>query len=283
MHRARAGSAASACRTRSARRTASRRRSAAFASRQQRVVAARRSACAPRGRRGRAPARRCGRACVRAVSRSASPQAAPRAATRLACERRITPSSITFSAVGGERRAGGGDVDDQLGGAGGRRAFGRARAFDDAVVDDAVLREEVARQVHVFGGDPHLAVVLQRGTRSRRRRDRPCCARRSRPAAPRPPHWRSRSRARRSAPRAASASGIISRIRSSPVTPKCTAPCASCAGDLGGREIGDLDAGQAGDRAAIVARAARLDQLRARRGRRTPRRSPAAGPWRAPR
>ena len=190
----------------------------------------------------------------------------------------MMPSSTHLQPVGGERRAGGGDVDDQLGGAGGRRAFGRAEALDDAVVDDAVLREEVARQVHVFGRDPHLAVVAQRGTRSRRRRGRPCCARRSRPAAPRPRHWRSRSRARRSARRAASASGIISRTRSSPVTPRCTAPCAELRGDLGGREIGDLDAGQAGDRAAIVARAARLDELQARRARRTLRRSPAAGP-----
>ena len=32
-------------------------------------------------------------------------------------------------------------------------------------------------------------------------------------------------------------------------------------GDLGGREVGDLDAGKVGDGAAIVARAARLDQL----------------------
>ena len=51
------------------------------------------------------------------------------------------------------------------------------------------------------------------------------------------------------------------------------------AGDLGGRQIGDLDAGQAGDRAAIVARAARLDQLQAGAARRTPRCFPAAGPW----
>src|SRR5262249_32023249 len=36
--------------------------------------------------------------------------------------------------VGGERRAGGGDVDDQLGGAGGGRRFGGAGALHDAVV-----------------------------------------------------------------------------------------------------------------------------------------------------
>ena len=63
--------------------------------------------------------------------------------------------------VGGERRARRGDVDDQLGGAGRRRALGRARAFDDPVVGDAVRGEEIARQVHVFGGEPHLAVVLE--------------------------------------------------------------------------------------------------------------------------
>ena len=42
---------------------------------------------------------------------------------------------------------------------GSRRAFGRARALDDAVIGDAVAGEEVTGQVHVFGRDPHLAVV----------------------------------------------------------------------------------------------------------------------------
>ena len=46
-----------------------------------------------------------------------------------------------LEAVGGERRAGGGDVDDHLGGADRRRAFGGAGAFDDAVIDDAVRRQ----------------------------------------------------------------------------------------------------------------------------------------------
>ena len=55
----------------------------------------------------------------------------------------------------------------------------------------------------------------------------------------------------------------VSRTRSSPVTPRCTAPCAKLRGDFGGREIGDLDAVEPGDRAAIVARAARLDQRQA--------------------
>ena len=57
-----------------------------------------------------------------------------------------------------------------------------------------------------------------------------------------------------------SASGIISRSRSSPVTPRWIDPCASALGDLGGRQIGDLHVRQIRDRAAIVANAARLDQ-----------------------
>ena len=40
--------------------------------------------------------------------------------------------------------------------------FGGAEAFDDAVVDHAVLGEEAAREVHVFGGDPHAAVACRR-------------------------------------------------------------------------------------------------------------------------
>ena len=52
-------------------------------------------------------------------------------------------------------------------------------------------------------------------------------------------------------------------------------------GDLAGRKIGDLDAGQVGDGAAIVARAARLDELQAGAARRSLRCSPAAGPWTA--
>ena len=48
--------------------------------------------------------------------------------------------------------------------------------------------------------------------------------------------------------------------------------------DVGRRQIGDLDAGQVGDRAAIVARAARLDERRARRARKKLPHSPASGP-----
>ena len=62
--------------------------------------------------------------------------------------------------VGLERRAGRGDVDDDVGLAGGGRAFGRAEAFDDAVELDAVLAgEELLGQPPVFGGDRQPAAV----------------------------------------------------------------------------------------------------------------------------
>ena len=64
-----------------------------------------------------------------------------------------------LEAVGLERGAGGGDVDDQLGEAGGRRALGGAEALDDAVAGDALLGEEAARQARVLGGDAHAAAV----------------------------------------------------------------------------------------------------------------------------
>jgi len=65
-----------------------------------------------------------------------------------------------LEAVGGERRAGGGDIDDHLGGAHRRRAFGGAGAFDDPVIDDAVRRKERPRQVDILGRDPHPPIVL---------------------------------------------------------------------------------------------------------------------------
>ncbi len=66
-----------------------------------------------------------------------------------------------LEAIGGERGAGGGDVDDQLGGAGGGGAFGGAGAFDDAVVDDAVAGKEAAGEIDVLGRDPQPAVVRE--------------------------------------------------------------------------------------------------------------------------
>ena len=58
-----------------------------------------------------------------------------------------------LEAVGVERGAGGGDVDDHLGSSDRRRAFRGAGAFDDAVVDDAVRSKKTAGQVDVLGGE----------------------------------------------------------------------------------------------------------------------------------
>ena len=62
--------------------------------------------------------------------------------------------------IGLQRRAGRGDVDDDVGRAGGGGAFGGAEAFDDAVELDAVLGgEELLGQAPVFGGDGEAAAV----------------------------------------------------------------------------------------------------------------------------
>ena len=62
--------------------------------------------------------------------------------------------------IGAQRRAGRGDVDDDIGRARRRRAFGGAEAFDDAVDLDAVLlREELLGQPPVFGGDAQPAAM----------------------------------------------------------------------------------------------------------------------------
>ena len=188
--------------------------------------------------------------------------AAPRAAIRLASERSMIAVVEHLEPVRRERRAGGGDVDDQLGGAGGRRAFGRAEALDDAVVDDAVLGEEAGASGSRIWSRPASCGRASRGTRSRRRRGPPWCARRSRPAAPRPRHWPRRSRASSiSTTRARRRDRLADQVLAGDA--EMHRALRELRGDVGGREIGDLDARQAGDRAAIVARAARLHELQA--------------------
>src|SRR5690606_35407707 len=61
--------------------------------------------------------------------------------------------------VGREGGAGGGDVDDQVGRAGGGGRLGGARTLDDAVFGNAVFGEVAAREVDVFGGHPQPAAV----------------------------------------------------------------------------------------------------------------------------
>ena len=51
-----------------------------------------------------------------------------------------------LQAVGAKRLTRRRDIDDQLGGASGRRAFGRSRAFDDAVIAEAFGAEEAPRR-----------------------------------------------------------------------------------------------------------------------------------------
>ena len=58
-----------------------------------------------------------------------------------------------------QRGACGGDVDNRFRRAGRRRAFGRAKAFDNAVIGDAVCRKEAARQPGIFGGNAKAAVM----------------------------------------------------------------------------------------------------------------------------
>jgi hypothetical protein len=55
--------------------------------------------------------------------------------------------------IGGEGGAGGGDVDDRIGRAGGRRAFRRPEAFHHPVECDAVAGKKALGQIPVFRSD----------------------------------------------------------------------------------------------------------------------------------
>ena len=122
--------------------------------------------------------------------------------------------------IGAERRAGGGDVDDQLGGAGGGRGLGRADALDDAVAGDAVARRRsAASDSYIWsrrGGAGHARRANCAATSSRSAM-RATSIQQSGTATttsarPKP------SGARNSTVPSTSAS--VSRIRSSPVTPR---------------------------------------------------------------
>ena len=72
----------------------------------------------------------------------------------------MTPSDSIFRWLARKRRAGRGDVDDDIGRARRRRALGGAEALDDAVDLDAVLlRKELLGQPPVFGRDAQPAAV----------------------------------------------------------------------------------------------------------------------------
>jgi hypothetical protein len=58
-----------------------------------------------------------------------------------------------------ERGPGGGDVDDDLGRACRRRAFGGAKALDDPVSGKAMFRKEAARELQILGRDPQAVAM----------------------------------------------------------------------------------------------------------------------------
>ena len=172
----------------------------------------------------------------------------------------MTPSSSGFQRIGRERRAGRGDVDDQLGRAGGRRALGRPEALDDAIVGDAVLGEKAPGEIDVFGRDPHpLAApgaigggdVLEIGHGAHvdpglRRGDDDIGAAEA-------------ERRQQLEPRIGVGDLLAHQILAGDA--EMGGAGGELADDLGGRKKGDLDAGQTGDGAAIVARAAPLHEF----------------------
>ena len=150
-----------------------------------------------------APHKAARRPCVQRASsasqapRASSFQSAVSEAASCAWLFRITPSSSILRPLVAQGRAGGGDVHDHFGGAGGGRAFGGAGAWHDAVIGDAGMGEEAARQLGVFGGHPQAAAMALRHRRRRHRPGPPWSRHRSSIATPPPPHRRSRSPAGR--------------------------------------------------------------------------------------
>ena len=133
---------------RAARRRAPRVPASASGSGARTTRARRRRGRLPRGRRPRERACRVG---VQIRGR--------RAATRHAWERRATASDL-FEAAGVGGRAGGGEVHDDVGGAG-LGALGGAERGHDPVVAEPRAGEVGAGEVGELGGDPqHPAVVV---------------------------------------------------------------------------------------------------------------------------
>ena len=144
-----------------------------------------------------------------------------------------------------------------------------------------MLGEEAAGQVDVFGRHAHPLAAPGAIMPRRRPRDRPSCARRSRLAARRPRHWRAPKPSGVSScePRVGVRHLLAHQILAGDAEMRRAG--GELADDLGRRQKGDLDVRQTGDGAAIVARAAPLDEARGPRGRKTPPCSPAGAPWRA--
>jgi hypothetical protein len=135
-----------------------------------------------------------------------------------------------------------------------------ARAFHDAVIGDAVAGKEIAREVHVFGRDAHLALVLET------ERDRDVVE------IGHAVHVDPRLRHGHRHVGVAEAQRVDE--DDAPIRVGYFFAHEVFAGDaemhralrqeihhFGGRQIRHLHAGEVGDRAAVVAHAARLDQL----------------------
>ena len=88
-------------------------------------------------------------------------------ATKFASDFRIIPSFEIPEAVRFQRRTRRGDVHDGFRQARGRRALGRSKALDGAVVNDAVRCKKSACQVRIFRSDPHAAAMLRGEQRGR--------------------------------------------------------------------------------------------------------------------
>ena len=76
-------------------------------------------------------------------------------ATSVACDFRIDSVIERLQRVRRERRAGRGDVDDELGRARGGRAFGCAEALNNSIIRHALLGEEAAREIDILCRNPH--------------------------------------------------------------------------------------------------------------------------------
>ena len=189
------------------------------------------------------------RATGRASSVGACPNRRTRLVTRCASDLQDHPVFEDLQPVVAQRRAGGGDVDDEVGGARRRRALGRAEAFHDPVVGDAVTGEEAPGQADIFGRDRQPPCRAAGGTRPRRRRGLPWWRRRSTPPAPRPPRRTGRNPSGTLIVGPCRRVGHVSSTWSRPVMPRWTAPAPISRAISGADRIGDLDAGDAGDRA----------------------------------
>ncbi len=165
---------------------------------------------------------------IRAASRVSSVHAAVSDATKFALGPQDHAIVEDFERIRCERAAGRGDIDDQLRRAGRGGAFGRAEAFDNTIVGDVALGEKMPREIDVFGRDTHPLARVGRekatATSSRSAMVRTsihACGTATMTLA-----WPKPSGARSS--HFESASGMLSRTRSSPVTPRCAVPAARC-------------------------------------------------------